>query len=125
MVRMLEYTGCAAVTAARGALGNPWIFREAQLVLNGASQDDVRSAAPSVRARADMFLRQLDLTAKAKGEYVAVREMRKAAGLYFKGLPGVTKLRNTVNKLETAQSMSETINAYAESLSEMDSKPIA
>jgi tRNA-dihydrouridine synthase B len=89
-VKMTEQTGCDYVMVGRGALGNPWIFGK-------ASGGD----APSARERADMFLRHARLTAEDKGEHIAVLEMRKHAGWYFKGMAGAAKLRSSVNKIST------------------------
>jgi nifR3 family TIM-barrel protein len=111
-VRMLRETGCDGVMAARGALGYPWIFRDALMVLNGASEEEVLSAAPDIRARADMFIRQAKLTNELKGEYITVREMRKHAGWYFKGKPGVTSLRNEVNHAATLKALIKVIEDF-------------
>ena len=88
---MKEKTGCDNVMIGRGALGNPWIFRE-----------DERGQAPlTLQEKADMFLRHANLTAEDKGEHIAVLEMRKHAGWYFKGISGAAKLRGRVNKITT------------------------
>jgi tRNA-dihydrouridine synthase len=98
--------------AARGALGYPWIFSDALMVLSGASEEEVLSAAPDIRARAGMFIRQAKLTNELKGEYITVREMRKHAGWYFKGKPGVTILRNEVNRAATLNALIKVIEDF-------------
>jgi tRNA-dihydrouridine synthase B len=92
--RMLEETGCDFAMVARGALGNPWIFRDAVALKNGAGPSAGR---PSAHDRALMFMRHARMLEADKGEYIAVREMRRHAGWYFKGLPGVAALRAKVN----------------------------
>jgi len=114
--RMLRETGCDAVMAARGVLGNPWIFRQAELLSSGASPEEVEAAAPSIRARADMFIRHARLALANKGEYTAVREMRKHAGWYFKGQPRVTTLRNSVNHAETMKDLEIEIENYCDNI---------
>lgn len=99
--RLLTETGCAYVMAARGALGNPWIFREAVALWEGRSAPP----PPTPQEKLDVFLRQLDMTVAEKGEYAAVREMRKHAGWYLKGLPGAAALRQEVNRLATADAL--------------------
>ncbi|MDR0854589.1 MAG: tRNA dihydrouridine synthase DusB [Clostridiales Family XIII bacterium] len=106
-IRMMEYTGCDAVMIARGALGNPWIFKEACALSNGGDFQ-----MPSLREIADMFIRQTNLVCEDKGEYVGVREMRKHVGWYFKGFPGVSKLKNSVNLLENAADVLNLIDEF-------------
>jgi nifR3 family TIM-barrel protein len=112
-VRMLRETGCDAVMAARGARGNPWIFRDARMLQGGADAEEVRRAAPSIRARADMLLRQAALTCEAKGEYIAVREMRSVAGWYFKRCQGVHTLRTAINRAESLEALHREIEQFA------------
>jgi tRNA-dihydrouridine synthase B len=90
---MAELSGCDYVMIGRGALGNPWIF--------DMKDNKTKSDAPSARERADMFLRHARLTVEDKGEHIAVLEMRKHAGWYFKGMSGSAKLRASVNKITT------------------------
>ncbi|MDR0817269.1 MAG: tRNA dihydrouridine synthase DusB [Clostridiales Family XIII bacterium] len=113
-VRMIRETGCDAVMAARGALGNPWIFRDALMLQGGATEEEVIAAVPGIEERAAMFIRQAKLTTEAKGEYIAVREMRKHAGWYFKGKPGVQVLRNTVNQAGTVADLIKTVEEYVD-----------
>jgi nifR3 family TIM-barrel protein len=94
-LRMLGETGCDFVMIARGALGNPWIFGDA-VDLAGPP-----CGSPSVRDRALMFIRHARMLEDDKGEYIAVREMRKHAGWYFKGQRGASALRAKVNTAVT------------------------
>jgi nifR3 family TIM-barrel protein len=81
--RMLRETGCAAVMFARGAQGNPFIFKITRdLLLRG------RWEAPSFEARIAAAFRQLKLLSADAGETVACREMRKAFAAYTKGVGG-------------------------------------
>jgi tRNA-dihydrouridine synthase B len=98
-VRMLDETGCDAVMIARGALGNPWIFKHARMLLDGASDADIAAAAPTAAEKGGMFIRQLDEARKLKGDKIAVLEMRKHAGWYFKGMPGIAAFRAAVNRI--------------------------
>jgi nifR3 family TIM-barrel protein len=116
-VKMLEETGCDGVMIARGALGNPWIFREARMLLGGASETEVAGAAPRPQERAEMFLRQLRMTAKLKGEKIAVLEMRKHAGWYFKGLPGIAAFRASVNRITDIAGLHREVTLFCENLS--------
>ena len=81
---MMDETGCDFVMVGRGALGNPWIFRE----LNAAWKGTEPPAAPSMEDKKQMMIRHFRDVLALKGEYAAVREMRKHVGWYLKGLPG-------------------------------------
>jgi nifR3 family TIM-barrel protein len=108
-VRMLAGTGCDCAMIARGALGNPWIFSEAA----GLRTDGQRIGRIGMKQRADMFIRHARLEEADKGEYIAVREMRKHAGWYFKGLPGVTALRARVNAITSIEELVQAIREMA------------
>ncbi len=94
---MLGRTGCDVVMAARGALGNPFLFREIlHLMRTGQT---LPPAAP--QERMETLLRQARIAVSAKGEYIAMRQMRKHAAWYFKGFAGAGKLREAAVRLET------------------------
>jgi nifR3 family TIM-barrel protein len=81
--RMFRETGCAAVMFARGAQGNPFIFKMTRdLLLRGAWE------APPFGERIAAAFRQLELLAADVGEKAACREMRKAFAAYTKGVGG-------------------------------------
>ncbi len=91
--RMLAETGCDYVMIGRAALGNPWFFRELNCWWEGREQPE----PPDVAAKKAMMIRHYRLMEEEKGEYAAVREMRKFVGRYTKGLPGSAALRGIVN----------------------------
>jgi tRNA-dihydrouridine synthase B len=95
---MLEQTGCDYVMIARGALGNPWIFREAVALYEGRPKPE----PPTTAEKIAMLTRHLDLTVAEKGERVAVMELRKHVGWYLKGEHGATAVRRIANQTNTA-----------------------
>jgi tRNA-dihydrouridine synthase B len=97
-LRMRAETGCDFVMIARGALGNPWIFREALALYRG----EPAPAPPNVGARIDMILRHLDMLIAEKGERGAVLEMRKHAAWYLKGVRASAGLRGRLNTTSAA-----------------------
>lgn len=105
-VRMMEETGCDFVMVARGAMGNPWIFKE----LNAAIHGEEAPPRPTVRELSMMMIRHLDELVQLKDEYSAVREMRKFVAWYTKGVKGAAKLRGKINNIETHAEMKETLN---------------
>ncbi|MBK5252875.1 MAG: tRNA dihydrouridine synthase DusB [Peptostreptococcaceae bacterium] len=104
-IDMINETGCDFVMVARGALGNPWIFRE----LIAAYEGDFDIPRPTIEEKKDVMLRHFDLIAINKGERVAVREMRKHLGWYTKGVPNSSSFRNIVNNIDSAQLLREAI----------------
>lgn len=105
-IRMMEETACDFVMVARGAMGNPWIFKE----LNAASHDEEVPPRPTVRELSMMMIRHLDELVQLKDEYSAVREMRKFVAWYTKGVKGAAKLRGKINNIETHAEMKEALN---------------
>jgi tRNA-dihydrouridine synthase B len=87
--RMQQSTGCDLVMVGRGALGNPWIFRE---LLGGRR--------PTPEERAEVVLGHLAAHVDFVGEpRAAVRSFRKHLGWYSHGLHGAAVFRSEVNQL--------------------------
>lgn len=104
--RMFEYTGCDGIMIARGAEGNPWIFRQVIEYL----ENGVVLPEPSQNDKIKMALRHLELVEEYKGENVAVREMRKHIAWYLKGIHGAAKLKDMINKEENIENVKEILN---------------
>ena len=94
-MRMFDQTGCDFIMVGRGALGNPWIFRE----MNAAWRGEEIPQGPTREEKKEMMKRHLCDIMKLKGDYVAVREMRKHVGWYLKGEPGSAAFRGRVNQI--------------------------
>lgn len=87
-VRMIEETDCDGVMCARGAIGNPFIFREARALLEAGSY-----TRPALEERKAVIIRHLDYMIQEEGEAKAVREMRKHVCAYVKGIEGSNKVK--------------------------------
>ena len=109
-VAMLEQTGCDGVMIARGALGNPWIFRDAAALWRG----EEKPPQPGIEERVGMLLRHLDMVAADKGDWIAVREIRKHVGWYIKGLRGASYIKRDVNSIDDIDLMREKISRILE-----------
>ena len=103
LARALDITGADAVMIGRGAQGNPWIFP--QLIHWLRTGEELPS--PTRTERAWVILRHLDLLVGYKGEYIGIREMRKHAAWYTRGLKGSAELRERFNR---AASKDEFVN---------------
>lgn len=112
-LRMKEQTGCDAFMIGRGAKGNPWIFKEIQHAL--ATGEEL--ARPSVSEIVAMALRHFTLMIECKGEFTAVREMRKHISWYTAGLTHSSLLRNELMSKESYQEVKDLLLRYQEELS--------
>lgn len=91
--KMLEYTGCDAIAIARGALGNPFLFREIKAALDG---NDI-PPRPTHEELYDTIVRHYHLLLELKGEHLAMLEMRSHVAWYLKGMPGSSKIKDECN----------------------------
>ncbi|MDP4169037.1 MAG: tRNA dihydrouridine synthase DusB [Bacillota bacterium] len=95
--RMLDETGCDGVMIGRAALGNPWmLYRTVKYLESGELMGE-----PSVKEKMDVCILHLDRLIALKNEDVGVREMRKHAAWYLKGVRGNAKVRNLINECNT------------------------
>ena len=88
-VRAMFETGVDGVMIGRGAIGNPWIFRDARALLEVGEVPD----PPSWEERVGVVAEHLTLKAAWLGERKGVLEMRRMYGGYFKGHRGASRLR--------------------------------
>ncbi len=103
--KMLEETGCDAIMVGRACRGNPWIFREITHYLNTGEKLE-KPTKDEVR---ETILRHARLQLEYKGEYTAIREMRKHVAWYTTGYPHSARLRQMVNEMETIEQLEEGI----------------
>ena len=102
---MLSETGCDMVMIGRGALGNPWIFRDLDCAYRGEPLPPV----PTPAEKKAMMIRHLEMLCDLKGEYTGVREFRKYIAYYTKGLPGAAALRRKANDISGSDEMARII----------------
>lgn len=103
--RMMEETGCDGVMVARGAKGNPWIFSRIDHYLK-TGEVLPKQGPEEVK---QMILRHAELLVAFKGEYTAMREMRKHVSWYTAGYSHSAALRNEINLVETMEELTELV----------------
>ena len=107
---MLAGTGCDGVLIARGALGNPFIFRSIRSFLDAGE-----SPAVTPSDRLETALKHLRRLIALKGEAVACREMRKHFVAYTKGMEGGAALRQEIVTARTLVEYERIVETYTSS----------
>lgn len=96
---VFDTTGCDAVMIGRGAVLNPWIFRQAKHYL--ATGEILPE--PTVEERVELLREHLTLAVEFKGERAGVIEMRKHYSGFLRGLPHVSKIRMELMQFTEAE----------------------
>ncbi len=101
--KMLEDTNCDFLMVGRGALGRPWVFQQINAYLNeGRILPD-----PPVSERMRVMVKHIHMICEYKGERVGIREARKHAAWYAKGIRGAAEYRRQLGRLESLPSLEE------------------
>ena len=108
-VRRLQETGVDGLMIGRGAMGNPWLFREIKAKLAGE-----HFSAPGVMERINTAIRHYDMLLAWKTQRVAVNEMRKHIGWYASGMRGAAQLRGKINQIDDPKEVKDMLYAFAE-----------
>ncbi|GAF66485.1 nitrogen regulation transcriptional regulator [Bacillus sp. TS-2] len=113
--RMLEEIGVDGVMIGRAALGNPWmLYRTIKYLENGVLHPE-----PEAREKIDVCMLHLDRLIDLKGERVAVREMRKHAAWYLKGLNGGGKVRQQINQFESRDEVEKILYQFVNEVEQL------
>ena len=103
VIAMEEQTGCDGFMIARGAQGNPWIFKQ---ILHYFESGE-HLPKPSIEEVTQMILRHARMMLEFKGEYIGIREIRKHAAWYTAGYPNSARLRVAINNVESFEAWEE------------------
>ena len=110
-LKMLNETKCDAIAIGRGCMGNPWIFKRINNLIQG-----IEDIAPNEEEIILMALKHLDMICKIKGENVGVKEMRKHIAWYLKGMIGSNEVKNKINTMSDKETMKTTLLDYLDEL---------
>ena len=94
---MLKETGCDFIMIGRGALGAPWLFEQ----VNEYFRNGTILPEPPIEERMAVMLRHIETLCKYKGDYIGMREARKHAAWYIKGIRGAAALRQEIGSIES------------------------
>lgn len=103
--RMFRETDCDGIMIGRAARGNPFLFGQIAAYL----ETGVIPPGPDRETLQKTILRHGELQMKYKGEYTAVREMRKHIAWYSAGLPHSARLRQQINEMETMEQLKDSV----------------
>lgn len=106
-INMFEYTKCDGIMVARGAMGNPWIFKS---ILEG------KEYIPSNEEILNMILKHLDYLIEYEGERLANLKSRKHIAWYIKGMDNSTKIKDEINRAEDTDTVKRILKGYFQSL---------
>ena len=101
--KMFEETGCDLVMIGNGALGNPFIFRE----INALMEKGILLPKASAAEKMEALKRQAKLAIEEKGENPAIREMRKHAMWYVSGMRYAASFKNKAGLMKTKEDLEE------------------
>lgn len=104
-VRMYEETCCDLVMIGRGSYGNPFLFKQIKEYFEKGSYSPI----PPLDERLEVMRKQVELAVKYKGEYIGMRESRRTAAFYLKGIGGAAKLRAMCGQLKTLDDLDKII----------------
>ena len=107
-LNMIKQTGCDGIMVGRGALGNPWIFRDIVNVLEGKE-----IISPTANEKIEVALSHVRDMIAYKGERVGVAESRKHISWYIKGVRGAAEMRNRINSASTLDEITACLREMA------------
>ena len=108
---MLE-TGCDGVMIGRGAIANPWIFKQTRHYL----EYGVHMPEPGIEEKIQLCIEHLKLNVQYKGEQYGVQTFRKHYVGYLKGLPNITPVRSALMQLTALEQVIERLQKYGDTL---------
>ena len=96
-VRMYEYTGCDLVMIGRGSYGRPWLFGQIRDYFSGKTP----RPEPELDEKIEIMRRHIELLCSDKGEAKGIKEARRQAAWYVRGIDGAASLRNKFGTIST------------------------
>lgn len=107
-IKILKKTKCDGIMIGRGAMGNPWIFREVKHYL----KTQKRLPSPSPKERFNVMMNHLKKAIKFHGKRIGVLEMRKHLAWYLKGLPYSALVKKSVQEAKDAKEIQNILINY-------------
>ena len=109
--KIFEYTNVDGIMVGRATLGTPWIIGQIADELKGNEKQEIYN-----QKKLEIIKEHLNLAVKEKGEYIAIREMRKHICGYIKNLKQSSKFREKVNRIEDLNELITCLDEYFNSI---------
>lgn len=106
--KLLEVSGCDGVMIGRGALGNPWIYKNIEAALHGGQTPET----PTLEDKKKAALQHLELEVHTESEKLASLKARKIMCWYFRDYPGSAQFRDKVNRTNSAQEIRKIVEDF-------------
>ncbi len=110
-VTRLQSVGCDGIMIGRGAMGNPWIFKQ-------ISEKNITGKVtyPSFKEKIDVCMEHYNRAIQYNGEDKAVREMRKHIAWYLKGLKNSKEIKESINCEKSSKNVISILTEYKNNL---------
>ena len=115
---MYDYTGCDLVMVGRGSYGRPWLFRQIREYLETGHY----SPDPTAEEKLEIMRRHIGLIVADKGEKIGMKEARRPASWYLKGMQGAAHFRNMCSELTTLEQLERLIEQIKTEQGEKDNE---
>lgn len=106
-IDMMDYTGVSSVAIARGAMGNPFIFKQIKDFVSYGSYE-----MPNIDQVINTIIKHFKLLNEYKGQRIAINEMRKNIAWYIKGFRGSNNLKNEINNTKEIEKVFELLENF-------------
>lgn len=110
-IKMFEYTGVDGIMIGRATLGNPWLINN---IVNELTDKKFVQIANEEKLK--VMIEHLALSIQEKGEYIAIREMRKHLSWYIKNSKDSSKMRDKINRIEQKDELIDCLIEYFKSI---------
>lgn len=104
---IIKETNCDGIMIARGAQGNPWIFKQIKQYFNNEE-----IIYPTEKEKIDMCIKHINLASFYYGESKAVKEMRKHIHWYIKGMKNCTVIKDKINRQNKKRNLIKILENY-------------
>jgi len=110
-LQRFKETGCDGILIGRGAMQNPWIFRQIEDALAGREP-----YLPTLEEKQAVLLEFFELLREDMPELPALGKMKQLAGQFTKGLVGGAQFRQTLYHSHSAPEILDNIGIYFNTL---------